>query len=277
MQENEEMLQNNDTDVIETSDVAEPEASTIDDEQASASATDSDTKHEAKAGGESQSMSKIHDRIGELTRKRHEAERLADERLKQLQEMEQKLFNYSEPYVPDLPDPDAVSEQEFKEKLRQRDQAIKDKIAWDQQKTQHTQQHTQQQQQQQLAKQQELAIAAQKYDERAKKLKIPPEKLQQYGQVLAQAGLSNDMAEHILNDELGPAITQHIVETPDAFQEVLFSNPLRAAAYIESVVKPKLQPAKRQTQAPPPVKKKTGTSGNISDKYGNLGVGVTFE
>lgn len=275
---NDELLQSNDdyveTEDYESEDVAEPE-DTLDDEPASESAPDSETEHEEKDG--KVASSKVEERIGELTRKQREAERLAKQREEELQKLQQQILDSQEPMVPELPDPDAVSEAEFKEAVRMRDQAIQQKIQWQQQKTSFEQQQQHQTQQQQLQAQQDMVRKAQTYSERATKLGIRPEELQQSAAVINQVGLNDDIASHILEHEIGPAITRHLANNIDDLLEVAGSNPIRAALYIEQKIKPKLNPQKRKSGAPRPPNKVKGGTPNRNDKFPLTGGRATFE
>lgn len=264
------------TEDLDEVDAVEPDSS--DEDQDSESDTDSDAGHEAKNGKKKGPDAKIEERIGELTRKRHEAERRAEQRERELAELQAKILESQEPVIPELPDRDEVGEDEFREAVRRRDKAIQEKVAWTQQKTQFEQQRKQGDEAKQLETQTKLLTAAEEYTKRATALKIKPDELAKCAQVMKQVGISDDISMHILEDDLGPAITKYLGNNIADLLEVANSNPIRAALYIEQKIKPKLKPASRKSNAPPPPgRKKGGVPDAKRDKYPLSSGRVKFE
>jgi hypothetical protein len=64
---------------------------------------------------------------------------------------------------------------------------------------------------------------------------------------VAQFGIGNDLAQHILHDDQGPAVTVYLADNPLELEKLMGMNVLRAAAYIESTIKPAAR------KPPPPV------------------------
>lgn len=251
----------------------------VDDELPSDSEPDSDADHEEKDEQQPKAdkEDKVEERIGELTRKRREAERLAEERQEKIEEMQRAMLEQNEPQVPDLPDPDDVSDSEFRDAVAQRDEAIRRRIDWQQQKQQLTQQDEQRKQQSQLQSQQEMQSAVKTYNERAKQIGVSNEELSQSAQIIGQVGLSNEIAMHILNDDLGPAITRHLGKNVQDLLEIAQANPIQAALYIERNIKPRLSPKRKTTSAKKPPQRVKGGTPNKSDKYPLTGGRATFE
>lgn len=261
-------------DVIEQEqDAIEGNYAEVDDEQPTVSEADSEGEHEEKAA----TQTKVEERIGELTRKRKEAERVAEERLTELQKLQAQIINSQEPVIPEIPDPDNVSDDEFRRAIQRRDQAIMERSQWQVQK----QQFDQQQQQKAYTTQQEqvrnLQVAAQTYTARAEKLGISQEELARAGQVINQVGLNDSVAMHILQDEQGAAITRHLGTNIADLLEVANSDPIRAALYIEQKIKPRLTPSKRKSGTPPPPQRKKGGSPDARDKFPLTGGSAKFE
>ena len=277
--DNEQLQSDNDIPVNEADNVEDAEYEEVveaEDERPAESVTDSDTEHEAKSGQEKPNP-KVEERIGELTRKRREAERVAEQRQQELEKLQQQIFESQEPRVPDLPDPDLVGEREFNEAVQRRDEAVQARVAWTQQKNQYTQAQQYQSQQQQYVKQQELATAAQKYQANAKTLGISPEQLQKAGAIVSQVGLDEQLAMRILQDDKGAAITNYLGNNIAELLEVANSNPIDAAIYIETKVKPKLAGLKRKSNAPRPPNKVKGGTPDKRDKFPLTGGRAKFE
>jgi ribosomal protein S25 len=248
------------------------------DEQPADSEPDSDTEHEEKAGHTNEPTNpKIEERIGELTRKRREAERLADQRQEELVRLQSHILDQQEPNIPELPDPDMVSDREFNAAVMQRDQAVQQRVSWEQQKQQFSQQQQYGNQQQQLAQQQHIATVAQVYTERATKMGISTEQLTKASQVISQVGLNEAVAMHILQDEKGAAITAYLGNNINELMEIAYASPIQAAMYIEQKVKPKLAITNRKSNAPRPPSKIKGGTPSKRDKYPLTGGRATFE
>lgn len=280
MLENEDELQSV-NDEIETEYEEVEDAEPIEDDLSdSDSDPDSDTQHEVKEGEEQLdnfSKEKVNERFGKLTRERAEAERRAKEAEERLQELTEKQLQSSKPVIPDLPDPDEVSEREFQEALQRRDNAMREQLNWQQQVNSLEQQRQQQTYQEQQRKQQELTQTAQTYQQRAKALKVKPEELQQAAQVVNQVGLNDDLALHILQDEVGALITKHLGNNVQDLLEVASLNPVQAALYIEKNIKPKLVAPKRRSTTTKPPSRVKGSTPNRNEKFPLTGGRARFE
>ena len=268
-------LQHDDSEELETEvdDVEDVEP----DEQDSDSEPDSDGEHEEKdAQSADKKQDSVEQRIGELTRKRHEAERIAKEREQELRDLRKQLLTNSEPVVPELPDPDDVSQEEFQSALRQREEMIQKRIEWQQQKTQFENEGAEQTRNEQLRQQQELQTIGTAYRQKAATLGVKEEELAQAGNLISQVGLHNDVAMEILRDDVGPLITRHLAQNVSDLLEVSQMSPTQAVLYIERNIKPKVKPAGKRTKAVKPPKREKGQSRHSKSKY-PLTSGATFE
>jgi hypothetical protein len=259
-------------DIQEEQDDFEDEVAEVEDEQPAGSESASEGSHEEKGAA----RSKVEERFGELTRKRKEAEKLAQDRLDELNKIQSQMLQKQEPVIPELPDPDMVSEEAFRQAIQARDKAITDRVNWQQQV--QTQENTRQymEQQTQVQKAQELQTVAQTYATRAEKLGISKDELAKAGQVVSQVGLDDSIVMHILKDENGAAITKYLATNVEDLLEIAHSDPITAALYIERKVKPKLNPRKRKSNAPPPNTRLKGGSPNSKDRFPLTG-GAKFE
>lgn len=256
----------------EMDDVEDNDFEDADDEQQADSETDSEGEHEEKRA----TQSKVEERIGELTRKRKESERLAEERLAEIQKLQSQIISTREPKIPDLPDPDEVSDSQFRQAVADRDKAIQDRFTWQQEKQQFDQQQETYASQSQRQQYETLQTAAESYRARATKMGISTEDLAKASQVINQVGISEDVAMHILQDERGAAITKYLGSNIADLMEIANSNPIRAALYIEQKIKPKLTPSKRKTKTPPPSQRVKGGTPDRKSKFPLTG-GAKFE
>ena len=85
--------------------------------------------------------------VGKKVFKLREKEREAEALKKRLEELEAKVPEQRRPNVPAIPDPFAVSDEEYRRQLYLRDEALKQAIAFDQQQQMLKQQQEQLQQQ----------------------------------------------------------------------------------------------------------------------------------
>lgn len=198
----------------------------------------------------------------EEERKRHEAER-------RIQELQAKL---PQDLRPDIPPPPDAWDDDYEDKISQRDEAIKKAAEYDARKLVEQQYQQQEQQRIQQAKQQELMTQVQAYSERAKSFGIDEVSLRDAGQRVAQYGISDDVASFILNDEEGPLITDYLAKNPLELERVRSMSPVQAGIYIATTVKPKT--ARTPTKAPPPADVVDGKSAPARERGPK---GATFE
>lgn len=229
---------------VEESEIAEVEG---DDSQSSDLATDSDAEHEKKT--ESQIAQ---DKVQEVINKKHwEAKENERKYLAAQKELEQYKAQQQQaaPEVPALPDP---FEDDYEQKLKQRDEAMRKRITWEAQQDYVTQQQKHTQEQEQQAKAKELYDKQITYTKRAKDLGISGEDLQKAGETIAHYGLNDGLVMEILGDNDGALITKHLAANPMEIEALNSMSPYQAARHIEAI-RPKLEALKpRRTKAPNP-------------------------
>ena len=189
--------------------------------------------------------------IDEKVFKLREKERETEELKQRLQALEQQMPKQERPNVPKEPDPYALSDQEYQQQLRMRDEAIARQAAFDaQQRFQH--EEAQRLQQQQLMKQQEaLNEKVSTYSQRAVQLGITNEELQVVGNTVASFGISDDVVNYILDDDLGPAITKYLSQNVTELDTIRNMTPVQAAARIATHVREKAAALKPKVNAAP--------------------------
>lgn len=223
--------------------------------QASDSAPDTAGQPEEQITFSEEQQQHINDILGKKTFKMRELERQAEKEREEYQqrisELEAKIPQSERPEVPAMPDP---YDDDFAEKVAQRDQVMREQIAFDEAKKAQAQLKTQQDQQAQFKKQQAFAEKVSTYSERAVKHGIAPEELQQAGQVVGSFGVKEDVVNHILSDEKGPLITKYLANSANELDKVSRMGPMQAAVYIETVIKPKAEKlGVKPPSAPEPV------------------------
>lgn len=204
--------------------------------------------------------------------KAREAKREAAEAKRQLEEAQRKLQEYEAPVRPDIPPPPDPYDDNFAQKVAHRDALIAQAARWDQQQA-FVQQQVQQAKQEEFNRQQEkLRETVTAYSGTAEKLGIAAHELQQAGMAVAQYGIHDDVANHILTDELGPSITVYLAKNPLEMDKLSVMSPIKAAAYIEANIKPKARKPP-PTLAPEPIPSLKGSGmPEKDDTYG-----ATFE
>ena len=252
---------------IETTEGAE-----VDESQSADLATDSESGHEEKT--ESQINQ---DKVQEVINKKHweakENERkyqAAQKELEQLKAQQQQAA----PDIPSIPDP---FEDDYDQKIKQRDEAMRRRIAWETEQNYITQSQQKQQELEQQAKAKEMYDAGVKYSERAKAFGISDKELQEAGQAVSHYGLSNDLAIEILNDNEGALITKHLAVNPMEIEALNSMTPFQAARYIEGM-RPKLAALKpKKSNTPEPATRLEGKGKDPeANKYRHIS-GAKFE
>ena len=207
-----------------------------------------------------------------------EAERQAESERLRAVELENKLRQYekeqSEVEVPEYPDP---YDDNYEDKLRQRDQVIRQRAEAEYSQQQAQQQQYHQQQATQQAKDAEIQKTAAAYSANAEKLGVTPEALQTAGQAIAPY-VSDDLSMAILKEPDGALITQYLANNFSELDKLAGMSIYDAAIYMETAVKVKVAELKpKQTNAPSPATDIRG--GSVDPSLGKypLTAGATFE
>lgn len=215
--------------------------------------------------------------IGKKTFKLREEQRKREELERKIAAYEaQSVQQEQAPVVPDVPD---QWDENYEQKLRQREEALTKRGEWNARQALLAQQaHAAEQQEAQL-KQQQLASDVEEYKKRAVQSGISSEELAQAGQAVGAYIYSEDLAQAIIKDDRGALITKYLADNINELEHVSQLSqisPLAAAMYISENIKPKLSAMKpKTTQAPEPVDVIRGAGAQKKDKYHIEG--ATFE
>jgi len=219
------------------------------------------SEQDAEASGHKKNRISRKDRIGQLTRQKHEANNRADEAEKKLKEANARLKAYSEIKPPNIDD--FTSEQEFETAQRRHDVAERRRIdaEMDKEEAQRVIQDTQAE----LGLEREAVWSA--------RARVFSETAKDFDQVVSVigTGLDEDKAALIKGIENGPAVAYAIASNPEHASEFIHATPLQAARLIgrvESALRQK--PGKKISKAPPPVQTVAGSSGSGSPDYDRM-------
>jgi hypothetical protein len=242
-------------------------------EEDSESSTDSEETHDKPIFTEKQQ--RIFDEaIGKKTFKLREMEREAEQLRKRLEEIERPVTQ-SRPNVPALPDPFAISDEEYKRQIMHREQALISAAAYDA-RMQMLQNQQAQIAHQAAQKQQEVLVEkVQSYAQRAKTLGVKAEELQAAGSIVGQFGIEDSLVQYILEDDHGPLITKYLSQNIGLLDNLRNMHPTRAAVMIATEIKSKAAALKPKfTNAPDPIRRPQPSGVQVKPKGPK---GATFE
>lgn len=221
----------------------------------SESATDSgNSAHEKPVEFTEEQQKIFNDAVGKKVFKLREKEREAEALRKRLEELEARIPQQGRPAVPDAPDPFALSEQEYRQKLVQRDQAIREAAAYEaqQQALQWQRQQAELERQQRLQERQQEEVKA--YADRAIKLGVAPAELKEAGTLVAGYGIDPALVEMILADDHGPLLTKYLAKNQLELERLVQMPVTMAAVRLATDLKSKAVAMKpKVTTTPDPL------------------------
>jgi len=188
-------------------------------------------------------------KIAELRQTQRDYQEL-QEKLKQLESrpVEQRGQQDGGPVVPPIPD---IWEDNYEEKIAQRDQAIVERSQW-----QHQRQESVSQQEREAIRQQEQFVQSLhtrrvEYSKRATAMGISEKDLKVAGDAVHQMGIKDDVAMYIAKHSLGPAITVHLAKNLADLQAIQqLETPAEVGEFVADKIKPRLAKMLKR-QAPP--------------------------
>jgi hypothetical protein len=192
--------------------------------------------------------------VGKKVFKLREKEREAEALRKRLEELEAKIPQQGRPVVPEAPDPFALSDTEYRQKLVARDQAIREATAWEaqQQALQWQRQQAEMEQQRRQQERQQEEVKA--YAERARKLGVAAEELQEAGTLVAGYGIDPALVEMILADDHGPLLTKYLARNQLELERLVQMPVTTAAVRLATELKAKAVAMKpKVTKTPDPL------------------------
>ena len=177
--------------------------------------------------------------VSEKVAKQREAERKAEEAERKAGELQAELDKLTKPTKPEVPPmPDQYAD-DFEEQYAAREQKLRELAVFEEGERQQAAYNQHQEQEAARKKAEEFTAVAESYTDRAGKLGIKAAELQEAGQQVASMGMSNEVVHHILTEDQGPAITVYLAKNPTEADTLSRMNPMRAAVYIATEIKPK--------------------------------------
>lgn len=192
--------------------------------------------------------------IGRKVAKIHEAESRAERLARELEETRSRIPKELAPEVPDIPDP---YDPDFKTKINEREKQIAKRTEWDINERARSERDLEQHYNNQRAEAAERTRIVQVYTDRAVKLGVKPQDLQQAGPVVGNQ-LHPILVQHILEEPLGPQMTVYLANNQLIIDQLASMSPTQAVIYLDSQVKPKAAAARKLDLAPEPVDHLTG-------------------
>ena len=173
---------------------------------------------------------------------------------RQLEEFRSRAPAQQKPVVPDLPDPFAFSDDEYRQRIQQREQALIEQVQYDARQRAIEDNRRQMAYQEQMKQQEELNGQIKSYSDKATKFGIKPEELQVAGNTVAQFGMDDTLVSYILADDHGPLITKYLANNLTDLDELSRMPPTLAAVKIATTIKQKAASLKpKVNNAPDPL------------------------
>ena len=257
---------------------AEPEVEETEDsveEQDSDSAPEAGETPEKEIKFDEEQQRVFNEAVGKKVFKLREKEREAEALKKQLEELQAKLGERQAPKVPELPDPFRLSDEEYRQSLARRDEALRAAHQYEIEQQALRQQREALQQQEWQKQQEEMTERVKSYSNRATKLGISSEELQVAGNTVAQFGIDDSIVNIILDEAEGPLITKYLSKNPLELDALRYLSPAQAAVRIATDIKQKAASLKpKVNNAPDPLEQPHG-AGTAPKPRGPKG--ATFE
>jgi hypothetical protein len=268
--EDDYILEQEEEEVVDTS--TEPDPEVDEDSDSAPEPGEGQAKH-VQFTEEQQRL--FNDAVGSKVKQLRRKEQEAEELRRRLEELESRLPQQARPAVPDLPDPFALSDEEYRQSIARREQALLEQARFDSQQQMANEQRQRMLYEQQQRQQESLTEKVKDYSSRATKLGIKPEELQVAGNTVAQFGMHDSLVQYILEDDHGPLITKYLANNLTELDELSRMDPTRAAVRIETLVKQKAASLRPKTnRAPDPLDTPRGAGSSPKPKGPQ---GATFE
>lgn len=210
--------------------------------------------HDEKAQQDSvqKAINKQHAKYREEERKRLAAE----SELTKLKNEIAENSKTSEPIVPQMPD---QFDDNFDELMAERERRFRERVEYDLRQKLEDEKAQRGKDKLQAKKNDELLSRVSNYSDRALQQGITKEELQSIGSTLQQAGISEDLANFILDDNQGPLLGRYLADNPLELDELRHMPTAQAVIKLHSEVRGNISTSNNNiTAAPDPVK---GVSG----------------
>lgn len=238
----------------------------------------SEPEHEQNAAGTEQKHIN-QEAVNEAIAKQHAKYREEQRRSQQLEAENQRLRQGQlaqqdpEPSIPEVdPYADDVADQ-----VKQRDEAIRAHMAWQQRQQQRQLQAQEYQTRTMENEQAEAAERAERFFSRANEDKVDQTQLTQAVTTVGQYQLGQEVAKYLMDDDKGHQITMQLSKDPTMLAELSLMQPYERILHIERNVRSKLDVKPRQSKGNPPPKRVKGKASDVTDAFPLTGGKVTIK
>lgn len=233
------------------------------------SATASEPGHEENAEGEAQEKPVNQEAINEAINRQHAKYREEQRKRMALEEELQRVrgsvgqVNDPEPTIPEIdPYGDDLDEQ-----VKQRDEALRAHIAWQQRQAQQRAQMSQYEQARYLEQQQLEHQKTEQFLNSAQEFNVDQSELVQAVHTVGQYQLGQTVAQYLMSDDRGPLLTTTLAKQPALLAELSMMQPHEAILHIERNVRSRLNAQPRTSRGKAPPTRVKGRAADASDKY----------
>lgn len=188
-------------------------------------------------------------KINKQTFKQRQAERERDEARKEAEELRRK-YESAELKPVDVPPIPDTWDDNYEQKIRQRDEAILQKAKYEATQAQRREQSALSEQQEQRKQYERSQALNDQFVANSKKLGVDTKALSEAQDVILQAGVTPQLAVALLEDADGPLMVQHLAANPMDLYDILDADPLRQG-YMLASVKTKASALKRKSSSAP--------------------------
>ena len=240
----------------------------VDNGQVDTTSQTPDNEQSAQQDSVQKAINKQHAKYREEERKRLAAEA-------ELAELRGKLEEKNKPEAPIVPPMPDQFDDNFEELMVARESKLKELVEYEAKQKLESEVISKQQEAQQAKQQEELQQRVTNYSDRALKMGVDSQELEQAGTYVAQSGISEEIASFLLDDEQGPLLVKHLADNPIELDELRGMPIAQAIIKIHSEVRSKVSvPTNNVTSAPDPVR---GISGKPVEDIPEIIRGATFK
>ena len=216
-------------------------------------------------------QAKVNDIVGKSVKQFREEQRKNSDLQRQLDEANAKIPVEQRPVLPELPDD--PFDDNYKPIVEKREKILVEQARFDERKAVANQQTQEAERQQHEEGRRKVIEVVTTYSENAKKMGMTKQQTQESMGTIATFGMDKNLLMHIVKDDMGPAISQHLIANPLALDAMRGMSATEAAVHIATVIKPSLS-SKKFTNTPVPP---TEIEGGGSPPTGRGPKGATYD
>lgn len=248
----------------------------------SGAATDSEGQHDKNADSDESNginQEAVNRRIAQKHKEAREAEERAIAAESELARLRGAQSNDDkEPEIPAFPDRYSLSDEEFDNAMKTRDEALRQHAAWQGRLQQRVQAQTEAQNAQMKTFVENVNKDVESYTKRAEAFGMTKTDLHAIGETIGTYKIPDQLVLEMLKDEDGPLIAKFLSQSPADLEKLSEMTPVSAALYIERSVRQKaVQLKPKTTNAPAPATRVDGNKGDTELAKYPLTAGVQFD